>query len=127
VEANHQLGRSIIDAAGIPYAIEGPDGPLFANFPALHHTYLTRGDRAGIDLRTSQELADHSTPMLTARYSHHRLHDLAGTVERLPSFLPGHQNDSRCVWLLSVDGDAERGSVGMDMKKPLDFQGFESG
>src|SRR5262249_30996809 len=28
------------------------------------------------------------TPNLTARYSHRRLYDLAGAVEKLPSFLP---------------------------------------
>ena len=36
-----------------------------------------------------QELAGHSSPNLTARYSHRHLHDLAGAVERLPNFLPG--------------------------------------
>src|SRR5262249_12975007 len=46
------------------------------------------GGRAGIDLRTLQELAGHSTPVLTARYSHRRLYDLAGAVEKLPSILP---------------------------------------
>jgi hypothetical protein len=35
-----------------------------------------------------QELAGHSTPVLTARYAHRRLHDLAGAVEKLPSILP---------------------------------------
>src|SRR5262249_18303495 len=49
---------------------------------------LTLGGRAGIDLRTLQELAGHSSPILTARYSHRRLHDLAGAVEKLPRFLP---------------------------------------
>jgi hypothetical protein len=29
-----------------------------------------------------------ATPELTARYSHRRLHDLAGAVGRLPSYLP---------------------------------------
>src|SRR5436853_3277490 len=66
-----------------------PDGPLFADFHALRHSYLTLGGRAGIDLRTLQELAGHSTPTLTARYSHRRLHDLAGAVEKLPCMLPG--------------------------------------
>ena len=66
----------------------GPDGPLYADFHALRHTYLTLGGQAGIDLRTLQELAGHSTPLLTARYSHRRLHDLAGAVEKLPNFLP---------------------------------------
>jgi integrase len=80
--------RTDLDAAGIPYAVEGPDGPLHADFHALRHTYLTLGGRAGIDLRTLQELAGHSTPTLTARYSHRRLFDLQGAVEMLPSFLP---------------------------------------
>src|SRR5262249_23141092 len=44
--------------------------------------------RGGVDLRTAQELAGHSTPVLTARYSHRRLYDLAGAVEKLPKFLP---------------------------------------
>src|SRR5262249_44279140 len=57
-------------------------------------TYLTLGGRAGIDLRTLQELAGHSTPTLTARYSHRRLHDLAGAVEKLPNFLPGDGPDA---------------------------------
>jgi hypothetical protein len=80
--------RIDLEAAGIPYSVEGPDGPLFADFHALRHTYLTLGGKAGIDLRTLQELAGHSTPTLTARYSHRRLHDLAGAVEKLPSILP---------------------------------------
>jgi hypothetical protein len=58
-------------------------------FHALRHTYLTLGGRAGIDLRTLQELAGHSTPNLTARYSQRNLYDLAGAVGKLPSFLPG--------------------------------------
>jgi integrase len=81
--------RIDLDAAGIPYAVAGPDGPLCADFHALRHSYLTLGGRAGIDLRTLQELAGHSTPVLRARYSHRRLHDLPGAVEKLPSLLPG--------------------------------------
>ncbi len=83
-----EMLRGDLEAAAIPYAVEGPDGPLFADFHSLRHSYLTLGGRAGIDLRTLQELAGHSTPVLTARYSHRRLHDLAGAVEKLPNFLP---------------------------------------
>jgi integrase len=80
--------RRDLEAAGIPYVLDGPDGPLYADFHALRHSYLTLGGRSGIDLRTLQELAGHSTPLLTARYSHRRLHDLAGAVEKLPRLLP---------------------------------------
>jgi hypothetical protein len=80
--------RIDLDAAGIPYAVEGPDGPEYADFHALRHSYLTLGGRSGIDLRTLQELAGHSTPMLTARYSHRRLYDLAGAVDQLPPLVP---------------------------------------
>jgi integrase len=83
-----EMLRIDLEAAGIPYVVEGPDGPLFADFHSLRHSYLTLGGLAGIDLRTLQELAGHSTPVLTARYSHRNLDDLAGAVARLPSLLP---------------------------------------
>jgi excisionase family DNA binding protein len=83
-----QMLRCDLEVAGIAYTSEGHDGVLFTDFHSLRHSYLTLGGRAGIDLRTLQELAGHSTPMLTARYSHRRLHDLAGAVEKLPNFLP---------------------------------------
>jgi hypothetical protein len=86
--------RFDLEAAGIPYEVPGPDGQLFADFHALRHTYLTLGGRAGIDLRTLQELAGHSSPALTARYSHRRLHDLAGAVEKLPPLLPGRAGET---------------------------------
>jgi integrase len=86
--------RTDLEAAGIPYAVEGPDGPLYADFHALRHSYITALGRGGVDLRTAQELAGHSTPTLTARYSHRRLYDLAGAVEKLPRFLPGPVADA---------------------------------
>lgn len=83
-----EMLRLDLAAAGIPYMVPGPDGPLFADFHALRHSYLTLGGRAGIDLLTLQKLAGHSTPTLTARYSHRGLDDLAGAVDKLPSILP---------------------------------------
>src|SRR5262249_4518237 len=90
---------------GIPYVVDGPDGPLYADFHALRHTYLTLGGRAGIDLRTLQELAGHSTPTLTARYSHRRLYDLAGAVGKLPSFLPGDSPEGEAGALRATGTD----------------------
>ncbi len=83
-----EMLRIDLEAAGIAYAVEGPDGPEYADFHSLRHSYLTLGGRSGIDLRTLQELAGHSTPTLTARYSHRRLHDLTGAVGKLPNLVP---------------------------------------
>jgi integrase len=97
--------RIDLDAAGIPYAVEGPDGPLYADFHALRHSYLTLGGRAGIDLRTLQELAGHSDPKLTARYSHRRLYDLTGAVEKLPRLLPDAAPDEEQAALRATGTD----------------------
>lgn len=79
--------RADLADASIPYVVEGPDGPLFADFHALRHTYLTVASESGIDLRTVQELAGHSSPDLTARYSHRRLGTLAREVQKMPPLL----------------------------------------
>ncbi len=89
-----EMMRGDLAAAGIAYAVAGPDGPLYADFHALRHSYLTLGGRSGIDLRTLQELAGHSKPELTARYSHRRLNDLAGAVDRLPNLVPAPADGS---------------------------------
>src|SRR5262249_57020338 len=80
-----EMMRGDLETVGIPYAVDGPDGPGYADFHALRHTFLTMLGRYGVDLRTAQELAGHSKPELTARYSHRRLYDLAGAVEKLPA------------------------------------------
>jgi len=82
-----EMIRGDLQVAGIAYAVEGPDGPEYADFHSLRHSFLTLGGRSGIDLRTLQVLAGHSKPELTARYSHRRLHDLAGAVGKLPNLL----------------------------------------
>src|SRR5207253_20361 len=74
----------------------------------LRHSYLTLGGRAGIDLRTLQELAGHSTPVLTARYSHVRLHDLAGAVAKLPSILPTEADASQAEGLQRTGTEGNR-------------------
>ncbi len=93
-EKGADMLRADLEAVGIPYAIEGPDGPEYADFHALRHSYLTLGGRSGIDLRTLQELAGHSDPVLTARYTHRRLHDLAGAVDKMPSLVPTAEQTS---------------------------------
>ena len=92
-----EMLRIDLETAGIAYAVEGPDGPEYADFHSLRHSYLTLGGRSGIDLRTLQELAGHSKPELTARYSHRRLYDLAGAVDKLPNLVPTDAPDETAL------------------------------
>lgn len=128
-----QMLRHDLKAAGIPYVVNGADGPLFADFHALRHSYLTLGGRSGIDLRTLQELAGHSTPELTARYSHRRLSDLAGAVGKLPNFLP-QAGSPVCTGFVQTDAtsrddlsqsDREQGVEGRNdtSRNPVSEQG----
>ena len=83
-----EMLRTDLATVGIPYTVAGPDGPLFADFHALRHSYITALANGGVDLATAQELAGHSTPVLTKRYTHKELGDLAKGVVKLPEFLP---------------------------------------
>jgi integrase len=75
-----------LDAAGIPFVIQGPDGPLFADFHALRHSYVALLDQAGATLRQAMQLARHTDPKLTMRrYGRAHIRDLAACVNRLPS------------------------------------------
>jgi site-specific recombinase XerD len=56
-----------------------------ADFHAQRHTYISGIVAGGASVKTCQELARHSTPVLTiGRYSHTRLHDLQGALDALP-------------------------------------------
>src|SRR5262249_44495790 len=80
--------RIELDACGIPYAVEGPNGPLYADFHALRHSFVAMLDKAGVSVKEAMQLARHSDPRLTlAVYGKARLHDLAGAVEKLPQLL----------------------------------------
>src|SRR5262249_61809826 len=48
-----EMLRVDLGAAGIPYTVPGPDGPLYADFHALRHSYITALGRGGVDLRTA--------------------------------------------------------------------------
>ena len=50
-----EMLRDDLEAAGIPYVVEGPDGPLYADLHALRHTFIAMLDDAG------QPQAGHAT------------------------------------------------------------------
>jgi integrase len=71
-----------LEAAGIPYAVDGPSGPLFADFHSLRHSFVTLLERSGVSPKLAQELARHSDNRLTLqRYTHATLHDRGSAVE----------------------------------------------
>lgn len=90
-----EMLRVDLGAAGIAYVVEGPDGPLHADFHALRHTYISLLDRAGVSLKQAMALARHSDPKLTLRrYGRVQLADLGRAVEGLvtPLVTPGGDN-----------------------------------
>jgi integrase len=81
--------RIDLDAAGVPYTVEGPDGPLHADFHALRHSFVALLEKSGATLKEAMQLARHSDPKLTmAVYGRAQLHDLGRAVERLPDLAP---------------------------------------
>ena len=87
-EATAAMKKADAKAEGIPYVVEGPDGPLFADFHALRHSYIALLDKSGATLKEAMQLARHSDPQLTmAVYGRAQLHDLGDAVGRLPDLL----------------------------------------
>jgi integrase/recombinase XerC len=82
--------RIDLDAAGVPYVVDGRDGPLYADLHALRHSFVALLDRSGASLREAMQLARHSDPRLTMRtYARLRLADLGDAVGRLPVLTAG--------------------------------------
>jgi integrase len=80
-----EMLRIDLARVGIPYAIDGPDGPLYADFHANRHTYVSLLEAAGVSLRDAMQLARHSDPKLTlARYGKSQIEQLGETVQRMP-------------------------------------------
>lgn len=78
--------RADLDVAGLPFAVDGPEGPEVRDFHCLRNTYISNVLRAGADLKQAMTLARHSDPRLTtARYARTRLHDLGAVVNKLPA------------------------------------------
>lgn len=71
------------------------DAGRVADFHALRHTFITNLGRTGIHFKTQQELARHSTPVLTARYSHSLKHDEVAAVNALPTWKQHAGDDAR--------------------------------
>jgi integrase len=112
--------RIDLDAAGIPYAVEGPDGPLYADFHALRHSFVALLEKSGATLKEAMQLARHSDPKLTmAVYGRAQLHDLGRAVERLPDLMAGPGTEA--VAATGTDGAAPDSSDKLARRIPLPY------
>jgi integrase len=97
--------RIDLDAAGIPYIAEGPDGPRYADFHALRHSFIAMLDKSGATLKEAMQLARHSDPKLTmAIYGRAQLHDLGEAVKRLPALTGATEDTPEAVAATGTDG-----------------------
>lgn len=108
VEKAAEMFRLDLESAGIPYAIDGPAGPLCADFHSLRHSYVALLDHSGASLKQAMQLTQHSDPKLTmARYGRAQLHDLGEAVRRLPTLLDSPNPERQA---LRATGTEERGN-----------------
>jgi integrase len=78
------LKSDLADAA-IPYVIDGPDGPLYADFHSTRHTFVSAICRTNAPIKDLVDLARHSDPRLTLKtYAHAKLLDKAKVINQLP-------------------------------------------
>jgi integrase len=89
--------RRDLNTAGIPYRIDTPAGPEYADFHALRHFFTTQIVGTGASVKAAQKLARHSTPVLTiGTYTHTSERELAEAVNKLPVL--GSGSDVTADW-----------------------------
>ena len=80
-----EMVRGDLAEAGIRSVSRDADGMVFLDFHAVgRHTFLTHVARTA-PLHVAQRLAGHSSPVVTARYTHASTDDLRAAVESLPN------------------------------------------
>ena len=90
---------------GIAYV---DDADRYADFHAMRHSFITNLGHSGAHTKTAQDLARHSTPMLTARYTHGFKGDDVAAVNALPDL--SHPGDESAA-ATGTDGSAAGDSV----------------
>ncbi len=79
-----EMLKADLESAGIAYVVKGPDGPLYADFHSLRHTFVSMLEQSGAAPKAAQSLARHSDIRLTMnRYTHADHRALAAAVDRL--------------------------------------------
>jgi integrase len=97
--------RRDLAKANVPYSLPTLDGPKYADFHALRHSYLSALAAAGVGVKELQELARHADPRITLGiYTHARAESLGASVARLQ--LPGEGQGNPLAKLSRADLEA---------------------
>ena len=98
--------RPDLGAAGIPYV---DDAGRYADFHALRHSFITHlGRTKDIHFKTAQDLARHSTPILTARYTHVFKGDEVAAINALPDFSTSGRDSAAATGTDDATADSAR-------------------
>lgn len=89
--------RTALDDAGLNEGVTNPK--LRASFHSLRHTYASRLVQAGVDLFKVQQLLGHSTPTMTARYSHLADGDLRQAVQTMEAAAKAKRSTGKLIHL----------------------------
>lgn len=85
-----EMIRADMETAGIPYRIEGVNGPLFADFHALRHTFVTNVARTDMSVADMMRVTRHSSAELfLRRYAKTTEKRKAECVNQLPDPMTG--------------------------------------
>ncbi len=81
-----KLLKADLTAAGVPYEVRGPNGPLYFDFHSLRHWYCTQvGNTPGISPKTVMTLTRHSTLHLALKvYAKAQTAAVKEAVAKLP-------------------------------------------
>ncbi|MEX0726407.1 MAG: site-specific integrase, partial [Planctomycetaceae bacterium] len=113
--AGKMLQRDL-EAAGIPYVDQNG---LFADFHSLRHSFITNMVKSGVNPKTAQTLARHSTFELTMNvYTSLSVHDQASALASMPDLPIDHSPNSESMGLAATGTDGQNGRVNRLEKVP---------
>jgi integrase len=88
--------KADLEAAGIEYKMQGQDGPLFADFHALRHTFCTAICRTNAPIKDMLEMTRHtSADLFLKTYAKTNIRNKANVAAQLPDFRAGEPEEQR--------------------------------
>lgn len=128
--------RADLRTADIAWKTIGVHGPVVVDFHGLRHTAFTHAARTA-PLHVVQQLAGHSSPTVTGKYTHADFDDLRNAVNAMPSVVSGNYLHAICTefartggpeghHLACPDKNVTDSAIGNAMSKPLVGKAFSN-